>query len=112
MDNLIINSLLVSTKIGVYEWEQCINQNLLINITIPYDFSACEDDIALTIDYDALCQHITEFVEAKSFKLIETVANEVAHLIKQKFKVKGLTVSVSKPNAIKNAGPVQVIVSR
>lgn len=112
MDNLKINSLTVSTRIGVYEWEQRINQNLIINITIPYDFSACEDNIENTIDYDALCQLITEFVESKSFKLIETVANEIAEIIKQQFNVKQLTVSVSKPHAIKNAGPIEVIVNR
>lgn len=112
MDTLKINSLSVHTKIGIYEWEQRINQNLILNITIPFDFSRCEDKIEDTIDYDAVCQLITEYVESKSFQLIETVANEIATLIKQHFNVNSVTVSVSKPHAIKNAGPIEVIVSR
>lgn len=112
MDTLNIKALNVATKIGVHQWEQHINQQLLIDITIPSDFSVCGDDLANTIDYDALCTMITEFVESKSFKLIESVADEVAHLIKQQFKIAQVTVAVSKPHAIKNAGMVQVTVNR
>ncbi|MFA6303474.1 MAG: dihydroneopterin aldolase [Legionella sp.] len=112
MDTLIIKSLNVSTQIGVYEWEQKIKQNLLIDITIPYDFSACNDDLSQTIDYEALCRVVTTAVESQSFRLIETVANTLASLIQQEFKVKNLSISVSKPNAVANAGVIQVHVER
>lgn len=112
MDTLNIKSLSVSTKIGVYSWEQRINQQLLIDITIPADFSSCEDNLANTIDYAALCQMVTEFVQAQSFQLIESVANKVADLIQQEFKVINLTIAVSKPHAVKNAGTIQVVINR
>jgi dihydroneopterin aldolase len=112
MDTLNIKALSVATKIGVHAWEQSINQQLLIDITIPSDFSACQDNLANTIDYDALCQTVTEFVQSKSFQLIESVADSVAHLIQQEFNISQLTVAVSKPHAIKNAGTIQVIVNR
>lgn len=112
MDTLIIKSLSVSTKIGVYAWEQRIKQQLLIDINLTADFSVCQDDLNNTIDYAALCGQITQFVESKSFKLIETVANEVADLIKQNFKIEQITVGVSKPHAIKNAANIQVIIQR
>lgn len=112
MDTLNIKALSVATKIGVHAWEQRINQQLLIDITIPTDFRACGDNLANTIDYDALCQTVTEFVESQSFQLIESVANKVAQLIQQNFKVEKLTIAVSKPHAVKNAGTIQVVVSR
>lgn len=112
MDTLNIRALNVATKIGVHAWEQRIDQQLLIDITIPADFSACQDNLANTIDYDALCRSVTEFVQSTSFQLIESVADNVALLIKQQFKVTQVTVAVSKPHAIKNAGTIQVIVSR
>ena len=112
MDTLQINALTVATQIGVHPWEQRIRQNLSIDIIIPYDTANCNDTLEHTIDYDALCQRVTTFVESKSFHLIETVANEVALLIKQEFPVETLTVSVSKPHAIKNAGPVRVNIER
>ena len=112
MDTLHIKALNVATKIGVHAWEQRINQQLLIDITIPTDFSSCEDNLANTIDYDVLCQTVTKFVESQSFQLIESVANDVARLIQQEFKVKKITITVSKPHAVKNAGTIQVTVDR
>lgn len=112
MDTLLIEALTVSTHIGVYAFEQRIKQTLFIDISIPCNFSACGDDLANTIDYDVLCQTITNLVESQSFQLIETVANEVAKRIQEQFKVPKLRVAVTKPCAIKNASKVQVIVER
>jgi dihydroneopterin aldolase len=112
MDSLHIKALKVSTKVGVHAWEQRISQSLLIDLTIAMDFSACPDNLANTLDYDLLCQTVTEFVQSKSFQLIESVANSVVALIQQEFKVKQITVAVSKPHAIKNAELVQVIACR
>ena len=112
MDTLHIKGLKASTRIGVYTWEQHINQQLLIDISIDTDLSSCQEDIQRTIDYAALCETVTHYVESKAFQLIETVANEVALFIQENFKVTQLTVGVSKPHAIKNADNIQVIVRR
>lgn len=55
---------------------------------------------------------VTQYVESKSFQLIETVANRVAHLIQTNYKVTQLVISVSKPHAVKNAGNIQVVARR
>jgi dihydroneopterin aldolase len=112
MDTLIVQGLSVHTQIGVYAWEQQIKQQLLIDITIPSDFSACEDDIKQTLDYDALCKKVTSFVEEGSFQLIEYVADNVAMLVQEAFNVTDITVSVSKPHAVKNAAMIKVSVTR
>ncbi|MFI4918966.1 MAG: dihydroneopterin aldolase [Legionellales bacterium] len=112
MDLLSIKALNVATHIGVHAWEQRIKQQLLIDISIPIDCSTCQDNLANTLDYDSLCKAVTHFVESTSFQLIETVADSVVLLIQQEFKVTKLTVAVSKPHAIKNAGLIQVIADR
>lgn len=112
MDSLHIKGLTIATRIGIHEWEQRIAQRLLIDIHIPADFSHCEDDINKTIDYDKLCQVVTRHVESRSFKLIETVADTVAGLLKQEFPISEVTVQVNKPHAIKNAGDIVVTVTR
>ena len=112
MDLLTIQGLSVQTQIGVYAWEQQIKQQLLIDVSIPSDFSRCDDDITKTLDYDALCKTITSFVESQSFQLIEYVANSVAQLIQQEFGVTTLTISVTKPHAVKNAGIIKISVTR
>ncbi len=112
MDSLQIKGLSVSTRIGVHAWEQQIEQRLLLDITIPSDFSGCNDLLSNTVDYDQLCQKVTHFVESNAFQLIETVADRIANLIKTEFKIAQLSVSVSKPHAIKNAANIQVTVNR
>lgn len=112
MDSLNIRALKIATRIGVHHWEQQIEQQLLLDITIPTDFSSCEDSLEHTIDYDRLCRSVTEFVESKAFQLIETVANDVAELIHNQFHVEQVVVTVTKPHAVKNAGVIQVSVSR
>lgn len=112
MDKLEIKALSVMTHIGVYAWEQKILQRLLIDITIPVDLSACNEELDKTIDYDKLCQTVSAFLASNSFQLIETVANRIAQLIKEEFNVAEITVSVSKPQAVKNAANVSVTVTR
>lgn len=112
MDYLTIKDLTVSTRIGVYDWEQRITQPLRIDITIPGDFRNFADDLDKTVDYESVCCEVTNLVESKAFKLIETVADCVAGFIKQKFGSESVTVSVSKPHAIKNAGNIVVTVIR
>jgi dihydroneopterin aldolase len=112
LDTLNIKALSASTRIGVYAWEQKINQQLLLDISIETDFSACEEDLSKTIDYAALCEAVTQFIESRAFQLIETVANQVADLIKQQFHVAKVVVGVSKPHAVKNAGNIQVVITR
>ncbi|HAT1967028.1 TPA: dihydroneopterin aldolase [Legionella pneumophila] len=112
MDTLNITALSVETKIGVYGWEQRINQRLLIDISIPFDFKDCKDSLSNTLDYADLCQTVTQFVESTSFQLIETVAEQIAQLIKQKYPVSKVSVAVTKPHAVKNAAGIQVVVNR
>lgn len=111
-DRLTIKGLQVPTTIGVHAWEQRIKQALVLDISIPMDFSACQDDLSQTLDYDSLCQKITHFLETTSFQLIETVANQVAELIKKEFNPSEVSVTVGKPHAIKNAQNIQVSVTR
>ncbi len=112
MDTLHISALSIMTHIGIHEWEQRILQQLLVDIRIPIDVTACNNQLANTIDYDQLCQRVTTFVETTSFSLIETVAEHVAQLIKTEFQVNELSVSVSKPHAIKNATNICVTINR
>lgn len=100
------------TKIGVYNWEQAIRQRLNIDIEIPINTVNCNDKIENALDYEKLCTLVTDYVENTSFALIETVAESVAELIKTNFKVENITITISKPHAIANAGNIQVTINR
>ena len=112
MDRLDITALQVSARIGVHDWEQCIEQRLFIDIGIVGDFKNTNDDLDKTIDYDQLSQMVIAFVKDTPFRLIETAAEKIAALIKSEFQVSSVTVRVSKPDAIKEAGSVSMTIER
>ena len=112
LDQLQIKGLKVNTYIGVHAWEQRILQPLLIDVIIPTDFRDCDERIEATIDYDKLCHLVATHVESNTFQLIETVANQVANLVKKTFNLEQVNVTVSKPHAIKNAQNISVSITR
>ncbi len=112
MDKLKISSLRTMTHVGIHPWEQRIEQPLLVDIDISLDLTGCNNELTNTIDYFQLCQRVTTYIETNTFTLIETVAENVAQLIKTEFAVKALSVCISKPHAIKNAGNISVTINR
>lgn len=113
MDKLIITALRVKTRIGVYAWEQKIDQTLLIDLEIPVDLNHFNHELKDTIDYDLLCRTITNHIESKGFELIETVGLEIITLIRSNFGIEDLiTVRVSKPRAIPSAQNVTIVLTR
>ncbi|MDF1828187.1 MAG: dihydroneopterin aldolase [Legionellaceae bacterium] len=115
MNILRIEALRTTTRIGVHAWEQRIDQVLLLDIDIPLSSEKLEqadDAIENTLDYDALCQHVTHLVESNAFKLIETVALRVIESVQSRFGVQAITVRVSKPHAIANASNISITMTR
>ncbi|MFZ4077736.1 MAG: dihydroneopterin aldolase [Legionellaceae bacterium] len=109
---LTITELRTKTRIGVYAWEQKIDQTLLIDLDIPLDLTLVNNELKNTLDYSQLCETITTFVESNTFELIETAAEQIASLVKSRFNLTHLTLRVSKPNAIANARNVSVTLLR
>lgn len=112
MDKLEITGLKVNARIGVHEWEQAIEQTLLIDVSIPLKIENHNDDLNNTLDYDALCQFIQHLIQQDSFRLIETVAETIAQRVKETYAVAQIMVRVSKPGAIKNATNVSITIER
>lgn len=112
MDTLRITSLKVLTKIGVYTWEQRILQPILIDLSIPIEVRHYQDTLANALDYAAVCQSITEFMGSRSFQLLETAAEQVLHMLQTTFAIKHVTLTMSKPLAVKHAGPIQIVLER
>ncbi|GAB6261376.1 dihydroneopterin aldolase [Photobacterium sp. R1] len=114
MDSVFIEHLDVIASIGVYDWEQEIKQKLVLDLEMAHDNqpAARADDVALALDYAAVSQVVTEFVEQGRFLLVERVAEEVASLIMTQFQVQWIQVRVTKPGAVPNARGVGVVIQR
>lgn len=98
MDTITINDLEVFYCVGVPDAERAQPQRLLLTIEIKHDFRAAsvEDDLGSTIDYFAVSQRLLTFGDGVHWKLIETVAVDVAQMILDDFGPRSVTVEVKK----------------
>ncbi|MCX8618660.1 dihydroneopterin aldolase [Gilliamella sp. B2923] len=113
-DRVLIEGLTLFTTIGVYQWEKTIKQKLILDLEMAWDNQPAgkTDDVSLCLDYFAVSQTITTFIQSNQFELIECVAERIAELVIEKFGVNWLRIKVSKPDAIANAGNVAVVIER
>ena len=111
---IYLHELRVAAVIGIYEWEQRIRQTLVIDLEMAADIraAAAADSIAQTLNYKAVAERVITFVEATRFQLIETLAERVADILLDEFKIPWVKVSVSKPGAIKGSRDVGVVIER
>jgi FolB domain-containing protein len=98
MDTITINDLEVFYCVGVPDEERAEPQRLLLTIEMEHEFAkaASGDDIGETIDYFAVSQRLMKFGDGVHWKLIETLAVDIAQMILEEFRPKRVTVEVKK----------------
>ena len=80
-----VTQLEIETIVGAYPREREVLQTIYLDLGLEYDFAspANSDELALAIDYDALTQDLAKLIQAKRFKLLETLtlvaADSFAH---------------------------------
>ena len=114
MDIVFIEQLSVITTIGVYDWEQTIEQKLVFYIEMGWDNrkSAKSDDVNDCLSYADISETVIGHVEGQRFALVERVAEEVAELLLKKFNSPWVRIKLSKPGAVARATNVGVIIER
>ena len=114
MDIVYVRSLEVKTVIGVYDWEREIKQPVIIDLDMATDFRRAveTDDHQHWLDYRIVCVLVAEFIEGSDLKLLETMAEAIATLVRDEFRVPWGRVLVGKPAAITGARAVGVIIER
>ncbi|MEG9745357.1 bifunctional dihydroneopterin aldolase/7,8-dihydroneopterin epimerase [Enterobacter hormaechei] len=114
MDIVFIEQLSVITTIGVYDWEQTIEQKLVFDIEMGWDNrkSAKSDDVNDCLSYADISETVIAHVEGQRFALIERVAEEVADLLLSRFNSPWVRIKLSKPGAVARAANVGVIIER
>lgn len=100
MDKITIKNLEVFAHHGVLKEENILGQKFLITAVIEADIRSAglHDAIGQTIDYAEACHRITQCVTGKTYKLIESVAEQVAQMLLTSYEpVRRITVEVAKP---------------
>src|SRR5450432_4275726 len=98
MDCIVIKDLEVFYKVGVPDEERRAPQRLLLTVEVEHDFTtaAKSDDLAATINYFAVSQRLLAFGENREWKLVETLAVEIAETVLREFGPTSVEVEVKK----------------
>ena len=97
-DYIRIDQLEVFAHIGVPDDERASAQRLILNITFWPVHQAPElrDEIARTVDYGAVCAEAKDFVQGRSDRLIETLADVLATRLLEVFEIQKITIELRK----------------
>jgi len=114
MDTVFISELQVETIIGIYDWERTQKQVVLIDIEMSADITkpANSDDIDDALNYKSISKRVEQFTADSSFQLVETLAEKLAELICDEFKVPWVRLTLHKPGALSNSKDVGVRIER
>jgi dihydroneopterin aldolase len=98
MDTITIAGLEVNYHVGVPDAERVKPQRLLLNVEMTRDFqaAAAHDTLQHTIDYFTVAQRLLKFGQGRSWRLIETLAVEIAAQLLREFQPDTVTVEVQK----------------
>lgn len=98
MDTITITDLEVFYHVGVPDVERAKPQRLLLTVEMEHDFASAaqRDDIAGTIDYYAVTQRLLKFGEGREWRLIETLACNLAEAVLKEFHPHRVRVEVKK----------------
>lgn len=114
MDIVYITDLQIETIIGIYDWEREVKQRVSLDLEMAFDIrrAAETDDIEHALNYKAVAKRLIGFIEGSEFFLIESMAEEVAKIVRQEFGVTWLRLSLSKPGALRGAKNVGIQIER
>ena len=98
MSSISIVDLEVYYCVGVPEPERAKPQRLLLSLEMEFDFSSAarSDAIEQTIDYDAVTRDLLNFGQGRAWRLIETLASEIAEHVLGHYRPKAVRVEVKK----------------
>jgi len=113
-DSVFIYGLTAHTIIGAWEWEKHLKRKIVFDLQIGTDVNAAaaSDKLSATVDYQAVSERIIQFTEESRFQLVETLAEEVAHIVINEFGAPWVKLKLEKVGAVGVAKAVGIEILR
>lgn len=102
MDKIILKGISVFGKHGCSEEEREHGQNFKVDVelNLNLEMAGNTDNLSYTVDYSQVLFDIERIVAGTPRNLIETVAEEIAETLLEKYsRVENLKVTLHKPDA-------------
>lgn len=110
-----LKSLKIDCIVGIFDHERQTPQTVVLDIDLDYDFASAAGSEAIgdAVNYAAVAESVTDFVQRREFQLIETLAEETAAmLLAQLPPVQTVRLEIRKPAAVPAAACSFVRVER
>lgn len=113
-DIIYLRDLRIEATIGLYAWERCVKQLLIIDLDMATDIrcAAASDSIEDTLNYKAVAKRIIAYVEQSRFQLIEPLAENIAKILLHEFPLSWLRLRINKQGAVRGARDVGIVIER
>tara|TARA_B000000532_G_scaffold235492_1_gene220916 strand:+ start:1086 stop:1433 length:348 start_codon:yes stop_codon:yes gene_type:complete len=114
MDKIFLRNLKVKTRIGIFEWEKAVDQMININLILYLDIkkSAKSKKIEDSVNYKSISKRIIFLAENNKFELVESMIENMAEIILNEYNIQQITISISKPGAIRGSDDVGIEITR
>ena len=93
-------------RVGCFAEERAVSQEIILDMELFLDIhvSAVSQNLHDTIDYAAWHDVVKERVEGREYILIETMAEDVAALLLEKFSLQKVFLRLKKPGPMRLRG--------
>ncbi|MBI2993155.1 MAG: dihydroneopterin aldolase [Gammaproteobacteria bacterium] len=114
MDIIYLKDLRIDTVVGIFDWERRTKQTVILDVEMAADVrkAAISDRIEDTINYKAVAKRLIAFVGESDFRLVETLAERVAGILIDEFKVTWCRLRLNKQGAVRGVRDVGVVIER
>lgn len=102
MDKLILKSCKFYGYHGISDDERVIGQPYIVDLELYLKdrIAITEDTLENAVDYSRVYSILEEYVEEKSFKLVEFLVESISEKILSEFPIiQGLKIAIKKPQA-------------
>ena len=109
-----IKNLKTKAHIGTTEMERKKSQPLLVTFRFQYMVANKNqlDNIKYLKDYSSITRYLRLFIEKSRCKSLEKLVTDCSQVMKKKFKLKKIFVSINKVNVAKRYGCESLSVSK
>lgn len=98
MDKIIIHDLEIRMRVGTVDAERNWPQRLLATIELEHNMTQAmlTDELQYALDYEKVADRLREWGSTKQWKLLESMASDIADFILQEFHPASVGVLLKK----------------
>lgn len=102
MDAILLEGIVVPAALGVSRAERLMRRPVDIDLELAMDLRRAgeSDRLAHTVDYGEIYRAVEELAQAREYRLVEALAEEIARGLLSRYPLRSCTVTVRKRSPV------------